>query len=93
MALRRAIVFVGLLAFFAGPAVAQTTTGSIAGKIVDSQGLPVPGATVTLTGPSLQGARTAVTSNEGAYLFRDLPPGPEYKVAVNTTTWYASRIT
>ena len=42
-----------------GLAIAQETTGSLAGQVVDPQGLAVPGATVTVTGP--QGARTFVT--------------------------------
>jgi hypothetical protein len=32
----------------AGPASAQITTGTVAGEIKDEQGLPVPGATVTV---------------------------------------------
>ena len=64
MVLRRVLLLVGVLALvFASPAVAQTTTGSIVGKVTDSQGLAVPGATVTLSGPNLQGTRTAITNN------------------------------
>ena len=29
----------------------ETTTGTIAGRVIDSQGLPVPGATVTVVSP------------------------------------------
>lgn len=84
MFLRRVLLLAGILALIcAKPAVAQTTTGSIAGKVTDSQGLAIQGATVTLTGPNLQGTRTATTNNLGAYLFRDLPPGPDYKVTVS----------
>jgi len=84
MVSRRVLLLVGVLALvFASPAVAQTTTGSIVGKVTDSQGLAVQGATVTLSGPNLQGTRTAVTNNLGAYLFRDLPPGPDYKVTTS----------
>jgi hypothetical protein len=39
----------------------------------DSQGLPLPGATVTITGP--QGARTAVTDGEGRFRMLSLVPG------------------
>jgi hypothetical protein len=45
----------------AGLASAQETTGSLAGQITDPQGLAVPGATVTITGP--QGARTFTTDD------------------------------
>jgi hypothetical protein len=51
----------------------ETTTGSIAGKVVDAQGLAVPGATVTVTTP--QGPRTFVTDSNGAFFAPYLTPG------------------
>jgi hypothetical protein len=54
-------------------AAAQETTGTISGRVVDAQGLAVPGVTVTVTGP--QGAKTAVTDNEGRYTVPFLTPG------------------
>ena len=35
----------------------------------------MPGVTVTISSPSMQGARTAVTNEEGAYRFPAIPPG------------------
>jgi iron complex outermembrane receptor protein len=66
-----------------GPATtAQTAaSGSIAGKIEDAQGAALPGATVTVTGPALQGARTAQTDAAGLFRVDDLPPGT-YTLAV-----------
>ena len=58
-----------------GPAAAQTTTGTITGRVVDGQGLSVPGVTVNAEGPNLQGVRTAVTSENGDYILPQLPPG------------------
>ena len=49
-----------------GLAIAQETTGSLQGQVTDPQGLAVPGATVTVTGP--QGARTFVTDAEGRWV-------------------------
>src|SRR4029434_2181920 len=57
-----------------GLATAQGTTGTISGRIVDAQGLGVPGVTVTVTGP--QGTRTAVTDSEGRFNLPILTPGP-----------------
>ena len=54
-------------------AFAQETTGAIAGRIADAQGLAVPGVTVTVTGP--QGAKTAVTDAEGRFSIPFLTPG------------------
>src|SRR4051812_9323260 len=54
-------------------AVAQETTGTIRGRIVDAQGLAVPGVTVTATGP--QGVKTAVSDSEGRFSLPFLTPG------------------
>jgi hypothetical protein len=58
-------------------AVAQTsrTTGSLTGIVTDASGSPMPGVTVTVTSPQLQGARTAVTDTKGEYTLPLLPPG------------------
>jgi hypothetical protein len=56
-------------------AFAQTTTGIIAGRVIDQQDLPLPGATVTVSSPALQGERSAVTDPIGAFIIRGLPPG------------------
>ena len=53
---RTAMVGLAVL-LLAGTAIAQTT-GRIVGKIVDSSGAALPGVTVTVTSPSLQGANT-----------------------------------
>jgi hypothetical protein len=56
-------------------AFAQTTTGTISGRVSDTQGLGVPGATVTATAPTLQGTREAVSSENGDYILPLLPSG------------------
>ena len=43
-------------------ATAQTTTGTITGRVIDAQGLSVPGATVSVESPNLQGILSVVTS-------------------------------
>ena len=68
LALLTALLLIG-----AGRGWAQETTGSVSGRITDTQGLAVPGATVTLTGP--QGAKTAVTDAEGRFSVPLLLPG------------------
>ena len=59
---------------------AQSTTGTISGRVVDAQNRVVPGVTVTAESPNLQGARTTVTSATGDYVIPLLPPGT-YTVA------------
>jgi outer membrane receptor protein involved in Fe transport len=67
-----AFLLVCLLAS-AGMARAQETTGAIEGRIVDSQGLAVPGAAVTVTGA--RGAKTVTTDGQGRFSAPFLTPG------------------
>ena len=53
---------------------AQGTTGNLVGTVT-SEGKPLPGVTVTVTSPALQGSRTAVSGEAGGYNFPSLPPG------------------
>jgi hypothetical protein len=53
-------------------------TGTIDGRVLDAQGQPLPGATVSLAGP--QNTRTAVTDEEGRYRFGLLMAG-DYAVS------------
>ena len=52
---------------------AQETTGNITGRVVDSQGLALPGVTVTVAGP--QGSRSVTTDGEGRFNLPFLTPG------------------
>lgn len=64
-----------LVAFATLPALGQTPTGTLTGRVVAEDGSALPGVTVTVTSPSLQGSRVAVTSENGDYNLRALPPG------------------
>lgn len=50
-------------------------TGAIAGTVIDEENVSLPGVTVTLTGTTLMGKRTAITDADGFYRFPALPPG------------------
>ena len=55
---------------FAVSAVAHAqgnTTGSLTGTLTDASGGVLPGATVTLSGPNIQGTRTDTTDGQGTY--------------------------
>lgn len=56
-------------------AAAQAINGTISGHVVDSQGLALPGVTVSASSPNLQGIRTVTTSANGDYILTGLPPG------------------
>ena len=68
---------VGLaLAFLAASAtgvLAQETTGTITGRVIDPQGLVVPGATITVSGP--QGPSVVVSDSSGRFTAPFLTPG------------------
>jgi len=72
------IAFVGcLLALLPFAAQAQVTrTGVIQGQVMDPEGLPLPGATVTIASPQLIGGeRVATTGADGRFRFPALPVG------------------
>ncbi|MDP2317383.1 MAG: TonB-dependent receptor [Pseudomonadota bacterium] len=63
------------------PAYAVEVTGQIRGSVVDADGLPIPGATVTVEGPNYLGGATAQADDDGRFRFVALPPG-EYTVTI-----------
>jgi len=69
-----------VMALVATTAVAQQQYGSISGAVVDAEGAALPGVTVTLSGPALQGTRMAVTDVQGRYRFAPVPPGQDFTV-------------
>ena len=78
MRLLRSTLFlsIALAALLPLPAFAQgTLTGTISGQVVDPSGLPLPGVSVAISSPRLQGVRTAVTTTHGDYIFPFLPAG------------------
>ena len=70
---RISALFLAFVLALTGLAAAQETTGTITGRITDTQGLAVPGATVTVTGP--QGAKTVVSEGDGRFSVPFLTPG------------------
>lgn len=50
-------------------------TGTLQGTARDNQGGVLPGVTINATSPSLQGARTTTTDENGVYIIPGLPPG------------------
>jgi hypothetical protein len=54
---------------------AQAPAGNLSGRVMSSDGQPLPGVLVEVSTPSAPGSRTAVTSANGDYLVALLPPG------------------
>jgi hypothetical protein len=61
------------------PVFAQRQTGAISGQILDKEGKPLPGATVSVSSPALMGISSYVTSDTGLFRFAALKPG-EYEL-------------
>ena len=64
-----------LLLLVASSVAQAATTGTLFGVVTDGDGSALPGATVTVSSPSLQGTRSVVTNAAGEYSFPILPPG------------------
>ena len=70
-----------MLALCAAPVSAQDFRGSIIGRVNDSSGARLPGATVTATNTATNVGSTTTTNNDGSYSILYLTPGT-YSVAV-----------
>src|SRR5687767_9157633 len=76
----RLIALAALAALVAVPVFSQGTTATLTGTVT-SGGSPLPGALITVSSPSLQGVRSAVSGSNGDYSISGLPPG-EYTIRV-----------
>lgn len=77
--MKRLAILTLLAGLVALPLFAQTNpTGTLNGHVTDGK-VALPGVTVTVTSPNLQGTRTTVTAVTGDYILAFLPAG-EYNV-------------
>lgn len=61
----------------------NSSTGVIQGTVEDASGAIVPGATVTLSNPSLALTRQTLTQSDGTYIFSAVQPASGYEVTVD----------
>jgi hypothetical protein len=79
---RAAAALFAVLLFISGNSLlAQVTSGSIAGSVIDNSGALIPGATVTVASQAIGVTRTVTTNEVGAFVVPNLVPG-EYTVRV-----------
>src|SRR5580704_16267156 len=85
--------FVAALFLLAPMALAQVTTGSVTGRVVDSSGGVVPGVNVTLLS-QVHGNRSAPvkTNKEGDYVFPDIT-ADTYTIEVSAPAFKTRRET
>ena len=67
--------------FTAAPLWAQLSTAEINGRVTDTSGAVLPGATVTMTQTATGLTRSLITDESGLYLISNLPTGP-YRLEV-----------
>ena len=63
---------------------ASSTTGTVRGVVLDSQGAVVPNASVVVTNPATGTVRTVTSNADGTYQVPQLNPGT-YRIDVNVT--------
>ncbi|HJQ38575.1 MAG TPA: carboxypeptidase regulatory-like domain-containing protein [Thermoanaerobaculia bacterium] len=83
------VVYLSILAALTAATALAQTTAQLVGTVT-TDGAPLPGVTVTITSPQMQGTRTATTLDTGGYTFQGIPPG-DYTVqfelsGMNTVT-------
>jgi len=76
---RKTLPFLLMAMLFAIPAFAQT--GNISGKVVDTDGKPMTGVTISIDRQAINQHFEVKTDNKGQFLHAGLPTG-QYKVAV-----------
>src|SRR5687767_14266284 len=75
MLVRSVAAAVVCILVFAGFADAQTSSGVISGRVVDSSGALIPGADVTLISDATSAQRLMISSETGDFVFVSVLPG------------------
>ena len=82
-------LWVAFVAFATSTFAQGIQTGTITGLVQSSDGLSLPGVTVTASSPSLQGQRVSVTDVNGVYFIKGLPAGT-YSVSFDISSFQPS---
>jgi hypothetical protein len=79
----------------AGQKTQDPTTANVGGTVLDTNGTPVPRATVLLEGPSPSDHQTSTADDNGAFQFGGLQPGIPYRITITVAdfkTWKSQAI-
>jgi hypothetical protein len=82
------LLFLGLVTSL----VAQTSNGSIRGRVTDASNATIPGATVELTSIERGTVSTSTSNDAGLYLFPTVQPG-DYRITVQKEGFKQSQLT
>lgn len=81
MRLAQSKKIIAIMALCSAVSMAQVSTGSLAGTVVDSANAAVPAAKVTATNTQISSVTETVSSESGLYVFNGLAPGT-YNITV-----------
>lgn len=82
------LAVLALLFVFSKPAMAQATTGTLKGSVVDPQGAAIAGATVSVKNEATSIVQTTTATSDGLFTVTNLPPG-KYTVTGSTTAGFS----
>jgi outer membrane receptor protein involved in Fe transport len=85
-----ALSLITLIFVFSEPVMAQATTGTLRGTVVDPNGGVVAGASVTAQNEGTGSEVTSSTNSDGSFTFASLLPG-KYKVTVAPTSGFKTK--
>ena len=74
------LLIVACLSLLSFAGAQELQSGSIRGRVIDDNGQPLPGVTITISGPALIGKVTVVTNTEGTYRAPFVTPGSDYEI-------------
>ena len=77
--MKKGLIILAVLLLTVSFAAAQVRTGTLYGKVTDSEKTPLPGVTVTLSS-NILATLTTVTSPQGLFRFPSLSPAEAYKL-------------
>lgn len=70
------------------PLAALTT---VAGRLTDTESLPVPGQILTMASSKLRTSYQAQSDNNGKYIFKDVEPGKDYRLQIRPRSGYLDK--
>ena len=82
-----------VLFVFSKPAMAQATTGTLKGAVVDPQGAAIAGATVTVTNEATGIVQTTTATSDGLFAITNLPPGKYTVTGTGGSGFSAKKVT
>ncbi len=83
---------VTIIFLFSEPVMAQATSGTLRGSVVDPNGGVVAGATVTAKNEATGIETSSTTSDDGSFVITNLLPG-KYSVTIAPTSGFSSKVT